>query len=510
MVIEQDVVRFFIDNPTLYERFHSVLVGNKMDFTNPEIKHFWDWMKWHVDKYQKAPTWDWLYYATQSHYQLSENTKTELTQCLDEMTKSPIAVNYDQVFGFFLEKSSILFEQDCFKADWQNYDDLLLKQEQRHEFLKAIRNPQQQLKPKYEIFLPFSEEWIEASYENYHITKEQCYTTGHHIWDHMTEGGYPYGTINCIHAKSNGGKTLVMGDQALAQLKNTDWVRVVVFALDVNARPFIKRLHANAGNLAMNHTYNKEIHTHRLKMGVKSASWNDRFIIVRSPRGGLTVADQIEIIQEIESFCRPFDLERGVHPNFAGIVHNIWTDAINNVKHKMNKYTPEKRHQYDDSILAMAGFVEETVRMWGFTAQSNRGGNYVEKLTDEFIGEHHGIRQHCSMLYSLQQDKRSKIERTLGIAMNKVKAAECDYTMHFHMDKPTMSIKFNEQKGITYEDGTTHPEWLKLNPNASQGQVQTVQNVEGGILSLDPKKRKKLQKAIASGSHTIPINPLGG
>jgi hypothetical protein len=229
------------------------------------------------------------------------------------------------------------------------------------------------------------------------------------------------------------------------------------------------------------------------------------FWIVRWPRGQRTVKDIIEKIEEIEAICRPLDIARGIDPEEAGKVNVGWLDSINNIKHKVNKYNPEKRHQYDNSILDLAAYSETRQMVLNFTAQSNRQGNYVENNSDEFLGEHHGIRHHCNVLITLQRNKQDKINQKIRLAMNKSKAGDDEYIMHFHYNKQEMSISFDPGGGITYEDGTPHPAWIKLNPESAYGKIQS--GSQNGIAKIQPKQRKKI-KGI-NGSYTLPKLPFG-
>ena len=300
MITELEVFRYFIKFPWIYEKFNYVLNGHNLNIQNPFIKTYWEWFEFYHKKYEKVPSWDWLWYATHTNYNLNESQKINMAECLTQMITDSSDINYDQVFGFFLEKESFLFEEEKHKASWNNYDDLLRNQKKRVEFLEAIRNPEKIDEYVDYRIQPFSPENIEAAYDNLHTAKAECISTGHPMFDYMTGGGYPFGTVNCVHGKSNGGKTLVMGDQLLACLRYSENVRVVLFALDVNVKPMLNRLNAAVGHIPLNNDYNREIFTDRLKRGIKSPSWSDRFWMIRWPRGKKTVRDMIKEIKEIE------------------------------------------------------------------------------------------------------------------------------------------------------------------------------------------------------------------
>ena len=492
MITDLEVFRFFMENPRIYEKYHEELNGPDIKFEHPAIETLWPWLDFHMCRYKRMPEYDWLYYAIRTHGNISDRDKESYTEALDVIRQNPYEINYDQVYGYFWEIDSYRAQTELLQGSWQNYDELLRTRKQRIEFLETLRSPDRMEDAVEEIIQVFTPETVERSWDSLMELQGHSITTGIKAFDWMTGGGYKPGTFNVCHAKSNGGKTLFLADQMLATLKHTDWVRSVFFALDVNTREMLPRIMANVSKLPLGyeHEINRDIYRHRVSMGVDYDSWGDRCFLIRYPRGYKTAIQMRDAVRRIEDMCRAKDLERGLcAPENAGEVDFWLVDQLNNVKHSASEgKNTEMRHKYDHTCLVFAGFSEATGKVNLSGAQANRAGNFVDNLTDEHVGEHHGMKQHSSMFYNLAQNKADKIANRLRIIVTKVKAAQTDFIIPVKVNKRTMSVEFDEQVGVTYEDGTTHTEWARAHPEHAQRVQGIPQSAEG---EYTPRKRKQ-------------------
>ncbi len=95
--------------------------------------------------------------------------------------------------------------------------------------------------------------------------------------------------------------------------------------------------------------------------------------------------------------------------------------------------------------------------------------------------------------------------------MDKVKAADTDFVLHYKVNFKTMSFVFDNSMGVTLIDNTIHPEWARRFPQAAKAAQVQQANTPAGEESnpRQRKKKKEFEEAIMSVSNLPPL-PLFG
>lgn len=496
MTTEVEVFRYLLQNPKLYKRMQYKIAELGVEFEIPALKALWEWWDLHYRANDRSPTYPWFYYATQHHQGIPESLKHNILNILDEMRQNPVEVNRDAVMGYFFEREHFKMMMELQFTDWSKHRDIIEKYGRNKEFFEVLLEPERiGNEDSEEPHMPFSPEAIATAWEDLDELRSERITTGHDVWDWMLGGGWPLGTFVVCHGRSGDGKTLVLGDQAINGFLKTDHIRTVFFAMDVKRKEMYARLRAKIANLPLgyNPDLNKEIYLDRLRRGVGDR-FPDRFAIFRYARGKKTVSDLRDAVRRYEDKCRPLDLERGYDEDQAGLVDAIYPDYLNVIKPKA--HYKEKRMGVDEVCIDLTSWAEDENKLVHTGCQANRGGNFADTLSDDHVGEHHGIKHHASFFYNLARNKQDKVHSRVRLFHSKARDEHNDFVVHMYMHKKTMSLSFNEQAGVTFEDGNIHTEWARMNPHHAKNILPAAEQ---------ENKEPRPQKARVAGA----ISPFG-
>lgn len=495
MVTEGEVFRYLLQHPRMYKKFHSRIQELEIEFQVPALKTLWEWWDIHYRANDRSPTYAWFYFAIHHHQSLPESHKFACVDALDEMRLSPNEVNRDAVMMFFVEREHYKMMASLQFADWTKHSEIIENYGKVQEFFQIILEPERlSNEESEEPYLLFSKEAIATSWEDLNELRSDRITTGHDVWDWMLGGGWPLGTFVVCHGRSGDGKTLVLGDQAINGFLRTDHIRTAFFAMDVKRKEMYARLRAKVSNLPLGYDpdLSKELYLDRLTRGLGDR-FPDRFPIFRYSRGNKTVTQIRDAVRRLEDKYRILDLERGYDEEEAGKVDAIYPDYLNVIKPR--GHHKEKRMGVDEVCIELTGWAESENKLIHTGVQANRSGNYAETLSDDHVGEHHGIKHHAAFFYNLARNKQDKVHSRVRLFHSKARDEHSDFVVHMHMHKKTMSLSFNQQAGVTFEDGNLHTEWARLNPHQAKN-----------ILPPEEQETKqpRPQKRIAG-----PANPYG-